>query len=106
MKLTQVATAVIASCMFTSCFVHNYFLLSAPPSVFISPNFLQEAPAVQTPPDEARSQQRKVEKTVSFNVQPLEEIHFNSSDVSDETQSEGGGSEGSGEGSGGKYVPC
>ena len=92
--------------MFTSCCVHNYFLLSAPPSVFITLSFLQEAPTVQTPADEARSQQRKVEKTVSFNVQPPEEIHFNSSDVSDETQSEGGGSESNVEGSGGKYVPC
>lgn len=47
-----------------------------------------------------------MEKTVSFNVHPPEEIHFNSSDVSDETQSEGGGSEGNVEGSGGNYVPC
>ena len=44
-----------------------------------------------------------MKKTVSFNVQPLEEIHFNSRDVSDETQSEGGGSEGMEKGVVGKY---
>ena len=66
-------------------------------SLFTSWTALQEAPAIQVP-DEARPAQRKVEKTVSFNVQPPEEIHFNSSDFSDEIQSDGGGSEGNGEG--------
>ena len=59
---------------------------------------LQDVTSQVQPADDGRPPQRKVEKTVSFNLQPPEELHFNSSDISDETHSDGAGSEGNGEG--------